>query len=111
MANDILYPIRCLHGQLYEWNLYRKKRNALKKAYIQKLQMKLKKNPLTVFLVFTPEHSNLGDHAIAFAETELLQSSGFDYVEVTGEQLVKIEQYNLLGMMNGYPIVVQGGGN
>ena len=40
-----------------------------------------------VFLVFTPEHANLGDHAIAYAETKMFNRLGIHFFEITGHQL------------------------
>lgn len=72
---------------------------------------KKKANPKTVFLVLTPEHSNLGDHAIAKAETDLLICNGIDYVEITGFQLYTLQKTGFLSVMNGRPILINGGGN
>ena len=100
---DILYPLRRLHGAMHEAKLWREKR----KPYIQQFR----RNPKTVFLVFTPEHGNMGDHAIALAEAKLLQSIGFDYIEITGHQLFEMRRKNELNLMNGFPILINGGGN
>lgn len=70
-----------------------------------------KKNPKTVFLVLTPEHGNLGDHAIAYAETEMLKKHGIDYYEVTGRRLYEWKHWGVLDLMNGFPILINGGGN
>lgn len=110
MENDILYPLRRLHGAMYEWNLKRKRKREIKKD-ISEFKKKKRQNPNTVFLVFTPEHQNLGDHAIACAEIEMLKKAGFDYVEITGAKLYRMAAYQMLDVMNGYPILVQGGGN
>lgn len=67
--------------------------------------------PGGVFLVFTPEHANLGDHAIALAETRLLQKNNIPFLEITGAQLFKLAQYGFLDMLNGFPIFINGGGN
>ena len=106
MGKDVLYPLRRLHGLMVE----AKPRRELKKKYLEEFKEKRKKNPKTVFLIMTPEHGNLGDHAIAQAEVDLLATMGVDYVEITGEQLEALKRNRLLGMMNGYPILLQGGG-
>lgn len=100
---DILYPLRRLHGAMYKARLWQEKR----KPYIKQFR----NNPNTVFLVFTPEHGNMGDHAIAKAEAELLRSIGVDYIEITGRQLNEMRNRNELGLMNGFPILINGGGN
>lgn len=67
------------------------------------------KNP--VFLIFTPEHANLGDHAIAYAESILLNQAGIQYYEITGKTLYKLEQYGYLSILNHATILINGGGN
>ena len=67
------------------------------------------KNP--VFLVFTPEHANLGDHAIAYAESILLKKAGINYYEITGKKLYELEQYGYLSVLNHTTILMNGGGN
>lgn len=64
-----------------------------------------------VFLVFTPEHANLGDHAIAYAETTMLERLGLPYMEITGHQLGRLDQYGMLSMLDGALILFNGGGN
>lgn len=111
MAKDILYPLRRLHGWLHEYPQYRRERNALKAPYIQKIKAFQKSGTPFVFLLMTPEHGNIGDHAIAYAETELLRQAGISYIEITEKQLFGLKLHNLLGLMNGYPILITGGGN
>lgn len=110
MAKDILYPLRRLHGWLHEYPQYRRERNALKAPYIQKIKAFQKSGTPFVFLLMTPEHGNIGDHAIAYAETELLRQAGIAYIEITGKHLFSLKFHNLLGLMNGFPILMQGGG-
>lgn len=64
-----------------------------------------------VFLVLTPQHSNLGDHAIAQAETTMMKRLNIDYIEVTGEKLFCLKECGWLKAMNGRKIVINGGGN
>lgn len=110
MAKDILYPLRRLHGWFHDYPEYCRERNALRVPYIQKIKEYQKNNMPFVFLVMTPEHGNLGDHAIAFAETELLKRAGISFVEITGKQLYRLKSYKLLGIMNKYSVLMQGGG-
>ncbi|MDO4526456.1 MAG: polysaccharide pyruvyl transferase family protein, partial [Bacteroidales bacterium] len=107
MSKDILYPLRWLHGQAYEAKIRHKTRQDFRKQF----QEMRKQNPKTVFLVMTPEHGNLGDHAIAYAETTMLKKLGIDYLEVTGRQLDEWKYQGVLDLMNGYPILINGGGN
>lgn len=64
-----------------------------------------------VFLVFTPEHANLGDHAIAYAETKMFNQLGIRFFEITGQQLYVLRDYNYLKMLNCATVFVNGGGN
>lgn len=110
MNKDILYPLRRLHGLLYEWEQRQKRRREAYNTIFRPIKQKLKYNPNAVFLVMTPEHGNLGDHAIAYAETELLHEQGISYIEVTEWQINILKRYGWLDIMNGYPIFCQGGG-
>lgn len=107
MDKDILYPLRWLHGQAHEAKIRYKTRQ----TYRNQFRKMRKQNPKTVFLVMTPEHGNLGDHAIAYAETTMLKSRGIDYFEVTGHQLDEWRYQGVLDLMNGFPILINGGGN
>ena len=107
MAKDILYSLRRLHGMMAEAKIRRGQRNYYKSI----LSEKKRHNPYVVYLVLTPEHTNLGDHAIASEETRLLQRLGIDYIEITGAQLNALKSQKLLGVMNRTPILINGGGN
>jgi len=97
---DFLYPLRVLHGRIHEWRM-----NVLP-LYVQRFH-----NPNAVYLVLTPEHGNLGDHAIAEAEIEILHNNGIPYIEITGTQLAQWRNKKCLHVMNGRPILINGGGN
>lgn len=64
-----------------------------------------------VFLIFTPEHANLGDHAIALSEINMLREMGIDFFELTGRQLEMLADNDYLKLLNGCSILVNGGGN
>lgn len=64
-----------------------------------------------VFLVFTPEHRNLGDHAIAWAEKRMLQEMNVDFFEISGASLYPLAAYGYLSLLNGACVLVNGGGN
>lgn len=64
-----------------------------------------------VFLIFTPEHANLGDHAIAYAESILLRKAGIEFYEITGKKLYELGSYKYLSVMNHSTILFNGGGN
>ena len=69
------------------------------------------RNPGAAYLVLTPEHGNLGDHAIAQAEYLVLEKAGVKAVELTVEELKLRRELGLLRLMNGRTILVNGGGN
>ena len=57
MPKDLLFPLRKLHGNLYE--------NRQAKIAANTLSKRIRGvDAGTVFLVMTPEHGNLGDHLI-----------------------------------------------
>lgn len=68
-------------------------------------------NPNAVFLVNTPIHSNLGDHAIAKSEIDFLNKLNVKYIELTGPDLDVLDFYNSIGIMNNRTILIHGGGN
>lgn len=107
MQKDILYPLRRLHGIFHEECLRQKKKREFRKSYQKAFQV----NPRTVLLLMTPEHGNLGDHAIAMAIFKFLNDIGISWIEVTDRQLQVMQRENLLGAMNGFPILICGGGN
>jgi pyruvyl transferase EpsI len=87
------------------------------KAYIKIIVLTIpgikkwkKNNPDGLFLVFTPEHSNMGDHAIAYAEMIMLKELEIAYYEITGLELSRIKKINKLSILNKSKIVVSGGG-
>lgn len=102
--SDFLYPFRRLHGVIFEKRQQRKLLNAV----IKRIKMT---SPNTVLFVLTPTHGNLGDHAIAEATEELLQTVELDYIEITTNELEALRQYGKMGVMDGHPILVNGGGN
>ena len=87
-------------------------RHAVKKRdKRRKYQRIFKANPGMVFLVMTPTHGNMGDHALASAETAFLKKIGIPYTEVTYAKLREWENGGFLDVMNGHPILMNGGGN
>ena len=97
---DILLPLRKLHGRLYEWK-------TIKWPWIKKRIL----NPHTVFLVLTPTHGNLGDHAIAIAEELFLCAKKVSYIEITDKQIEELYKEGFLNVFNGRTILIHGGGN
>ena len=69
-----------------------------------------KNNPNIVFLVYTPIHENLGDHAIALAQMKFLSDMGLQYTEIEAE-LYKLKEFGLLKLFDKTKIFIIGGGN
>lgn len=90
---------------------YVKRRTICYYTLILPLNRYKKKHSKRVYLVFTPEHANLGDHAIAIAEQRMLQSACIDYYEITGKQLGILDQFGYLNCLNDGIILINGGGN
>ena len=67
MSKDILYPLRRLHGMLYEWDLERKRLKAVRRYVTAPKGEK-------VYIIGLPEHTNLGDGAIALAQERFLRA-------------------------------------
>ena len=68
-------------------------------------------HPKACFLLLTPVHGNLGDHAIAISEGRMLRGLGIRYIEVSGRALTKLANRNKLGLFNHRLIIINGGGN
>lgn len=104
MSKDILYPLRRLHGRMHDTKIEKKQaklcRDRIKNADAD-----------TLMFVLTPTHGNLGDHAIAKAVIVMLNELNAKYMEVTTNELVLLEKFGMLKVMNGHPILVNGGGN
>ena len=97
---DIIHPLRVLHGNIHDWC------TTELPLYVERFH-----HPKAVYLVFTPEHGNLGDHAIAQAEKNLLEELDIPYIEVSTKKLREWDRDKCLHIMNGRPILISGGGN
>ena len=97
---DYLHPLRALHGRLHDWM------EEVFPFYRERFR-----NPKALYLVYTPEHRNLGDHAIAKSEIQVLNELRIPYIEITGHTLGEWRKRDLLGVMNGRTILINGGGN
>lgn len=96
---DILYPLRILHGKMHEWRV----------IVLPYCFMRLK-HPNAVFLVLTPGHGNLGDHAIAQAEKQYLKYLGISYIEITDNKIEELKRLNSLKVLNHRAVLIHGGG-
>lgn len=110
MGRDILYPVRRLHGIIHEYKLLRKEQKSIKEHY-EKLINSKSTDKKCVFLVMTPTHGNLGDHAIAAAEVAILEQNNIPYIQLTIEDLNRLAEKGMRKVMNGSPIFINGGGN
>ena len=110
MGFDYLYPYWVVREQILKCLDKAKMRRELKRKYLGAFKEKRRQNPKTAFLLMTPAHENLGDHAIALSETEFLKAHGMDYVEITSYDLETLQRYDMMSLMNGCPILMQGGG-
>lgn len=104
MEKDILYPLRRLHGCIFEMQKKWENAKALK-AQLSKVDCE------TAFFVLSPTHGNMGDHAIAEAVARLLDEMKIRYVEVTTAQLSLLRKFGYLSVMDEHLILVNGGGN
>ena len=68
-------------------------------------------HPAGVFLLLTPQHCNLGDHAIALAEIQLLQEMGIAYYEITGRECLSLLGMSGFSLLDGAVLLINGGGN
>lgn len=71
---------------------------------------KAKKDPHTLFWIFTPLHGNIGDQAIAVSEKRMLDHMGVRCFEVSGDMLSELYKKGKLNIFNGSPILFHGGG-
>ena len=106
MHRDILYPLRWLHGAVAEGP----ERLRVRRSYQKRFRQEIKDHKNCVFLVMTPEYTNLGDHALAIAEKKFLEALGFYCLEITGRELGYMRNMWCLSLMNGHPIILTGGG-
>lgn len=103
MRKDMLYPARVLHGEINEYITDHK--------YYHFLRYPKKKK---VFLVGTPEHTNIGDSAIVLAEIEFLKKCGFrekNIKEITVDSYYKYKKWILKCVKSENLICWHGGGN
>lgn len=84
--------------------------NKLKKAQLKPIFQKLNQNTNALILLFTPTHVNLGDHAIAYAITSILDDLELDYIEITDSEFYTLSRYDHLAVLNTRKIVICGGG-
>lgn len=107
---DVLAPLKKVYHLWWDHKELRSRQKRIREDYLGRYRQMCQKKPRTVFLLMTPQHENLGDHAIALAETEFLKRHGIDYIEITGQILDHFRNNRVLSLMNGCPIAMQGGG-
>lgn len=74
---------------------------------------KLKKFGKTAFIMATPCHGNLGDHAIVYAEYEILKRFGYseNIVEITNNEYKSYKEIIKRYISKNDVIIIDGGGN
>lgn len=100
----LIEKLRSFHGKFYEWKKRWERILALKKTIAAY-------NANTILFIMTPIHGNIGDHAIAKAASDILADMGLHYIEITSSDLFMLKKLHAIGVMNGKPIIVNGGGN
>ena len=106
MKNDLLLPLRRLHGKYHEWRIRRNENKAIVR-YIR--------NPSSnVIIPVTPEHTNLGDHAIVLAQIEFLRKCGYSddrIKEISTSEYKKFKDVLRKKVSRNSLIAQLGGGN
>lgn len=82
-------------------------------SMVNKLRKHLKLHDKAVILISTPEHRNLGDHAIAFAERVFFEKMNMSEMlfEITAHQYLQTRSYLQKLVRPSDLIVIDGGGN
>lgn len=105
-----------VRNALYSFTITRKILEFRKRFYDWKriaypILLKKWKNPNAVFFVMTPEHSNIGDHAIAYSQKIIFDDLNIRYIEITANRIFELFEYDFLSVVNRRTIFVNGGGN
>lgn len=104
MDQDILLPLRRIHGRFHEWTVKNKEKRRLRRA----VQNAAK--PVAL-IIGTPDHRNIGDSAIAGVETVFLQKLGFYTIEITTNEYRCNPMLLSPGVVSNSLICFHGGGN
>lgn len=70
---------------------------------------RITKNKNYSFLVFTPKHGNLGDHALAISAKGLLTDLSLNFIEIPFFDMLELSRFDL-SIFNGNNIIFQPGG-
>lgn len=104
MSNDLLYPLRRLHGIIHE----RKREHWEDVAYKKYLASSSGKK---CYLLGTPAHTNLGDSAIVLAELAYIKQFGIDVREITTKELKRFRKVIAKSIKRTDMLLWHGGGN
>lgn len=76
------------------------------------ITLSIKKSRNNIFILNTPEHGNLGDHAITFATQKFIRDNYpyFDIIEVTAMQYKKTKNVLKHKILKDNIIIINGGG-
>lgn len=74
--------------------------------------LKIKRSRKNIFLINTPEHGNLGDHAIVLATQQFLKDnySQFEVIEITSKQYMRTRRILKYKILPENVIIINGGG-
>ena len=87
MEKDNLLFLRRLHGRIHEWRIKKQESIILIKCLVWPFGKK-------VYLIGTPEHTNIGDSAIVLAEKAFLEKSGFKKNQIKEITLNEYSKYS-----------------
>lgn len=104
MSNDLLYPLRRLHGKIHEWKLEGREDAAFKKYLASSSGKKC-------YLLGTPTYINLGDSAIVLAELAYIKQFGIDVKEITSKELRRFRRVIAKSIKRTDILLWPGGGN
>lgn len=104
MNQDILLPLRRIHGQFHEWMIKQKAAQQLRRT------IRNASRPVAL-IVGTPDHENIGDSAIVCAEEAFLRNLGFDTIEITTNEYRMNPMLLSPGVAGRSLIGLHGGGN
>ena len=107
MAKNNLLFLRRLHGRLYEWRIAKQNQFHYWKNLTFPLGTK-------VYVIGTPEHSNIGDSAIVLAELAFLEKCGFkksQIKEITRNEYILYSKLIKKSISTKHLLCWHGGGN
>lgn len=98
---------------LKDWVVDRFYSYKFKTNFVKKVQKKRSDYDKLIFLIATPQHSNLGDHAIVYAELKLLEDIGLAkrVIEISNIDYLNNKEFVREYISVGDLLIIDGGGN